>query len=418
MCVIPKASAVVLLSLAISSGCGDPEPSRLARELDHNALAAFLEASHDRSFEQACATLDQLCQTSEPACQARAFFCGPSSSVEWSCMKLHYACRDGKRERACARYRERCLIASDPDPTPEPDPTPDPTPEPAPTPDPTPEPAPTPDPTPEPAPTPDPTPEPDPTPDPTPEPDPTPDLRPEPALSSPVCVWNHAYEEFGRTDSISEIVTNARGCYVLIDPFDSSSARTAIPQIKASGNIVGCYMSVGSCEEWRDDYDETRPYCGPAYPGWDGEYFVDDPQGILPLMKARVDKMADWGCDMVEFDNMDWALTRGNSAGVEPADARAYNQAICAHVRSQGMKCMAKSTTEGAENFDGLTVESYTDDKNWWSTSEMRQMLDSGKLGIIVHYRDSDCDGVYADYQQTYGDELSFICSNRSGYEH
>lgn len=238
------------------------------------------------------------------------------------------------------------------------------------------------------------------------------------AIPQPVCAWNEAYEEYGNADSVSNILANAKNCYVLIDPFDSTAARNGIGQMKANGNIVGCYISSGSCEDWRDDYAVTKPFCGPAYPGWSGEYFVTDTQGILPLMKARIDKMAGWGCNFVEFDNMDWALSSGNIAGVSPSDAIAYNQALCAYTRSKGMKCMAKSTTEGAADFDGLTVESYTDDKNWWSTSEMKDMLAKGGIGLVVHYADSNCNGVYSSYKSTYGAKLSFICSNSSGYLH
>jgi hypothetical protein len=236
----------------------------------------------------------------------------------------------------------------------------------------------------------------------------------------PMCVWNQAYEEHGNNDSVSAILAGAKGCYVLIDPFDSSAARSGIATMKQNGNIVGCYISVGSCEDWRDDYAAMKKYCGPAYPGWEGEYFVTDTQGILPLMKARIDKMATWGCDMVEFDNMDWAYDGGNKTGVSTADAHAYVQALCSYTHSKGMKCMAKSTTEGASDFDGLTVESYTDDKNWWSSSEMKDILNTGKLGVIVHYNDSSCDKVYSDYQNSYGygSKLSFVCSDKDAYLH
>ena len=238
------------------------------------------------------------------------------------------------------------------------------------------------------------------------------------ALPQPVCVWNHAYEEHRKTDAVSAILAGARSCYVLIDPFQSASVRDAIPRFKASGNVVGCYVSVGSCEKWREDHAATKPFCGPAYPGWPGETFVTDPQGILPLIKARLDKMAGWGCDMVEFDNMDWADDAKNKARVRTEDAHAYVRAICAHTRAKGMKCMAKNTTYGTSDFDGLTVESYVRDKNWWSTRELRDTLGAGKIGVIVHYKDRACDAVYRAYKKTYGDKLSYICSTSRGYRH
>ncbi len=238
-------------------------------------------------------------------------------------------------------------------------------------------------------------------------------------IPQPICAWNQAYEEYGHADTVPAILAGAKGCYVLIDPFDSTAARSAIPQMKAAGNIVGCYISTGSCEDWRDDYAAMKSFCGPAYPGWAGEYFVTNTTGILPLMKARIDKMATWGCNFVEFDNMDWALDSGNIAGVAVADARAYNKAICAYTHSKGMKCMAKSTTDGSADFDGLTVESYVNDKNWWTASEMKAILAApNKIGLIVHYKDASCDSVRSSYQSTYGSKISFVCSDSAGYKH
>jgi endo-alpha-1,4-polygalactosaminidase (GH114 family) len=235
-------------------------------------------------------------------------------------------------------------------------------------------------------------------------------------LPQPVCAWNHAYEEDSHNDSIAAILAGARGCYVLIDPFESAGAREAIPRIKAAGNVVGCYVSIGSCEKWRKDYRTTKPHCGPAYPGWEGETYVIDTAGILPAIKARIDKMASWGCQMVEFDNMDWAFHHNKKITVTPDEARRYNRTVCAHTRARKMMCMAKNTTDGAEDFDGLTVESYTHDKNWWTASHLHEILAAGKLGLIVHYKDESCAKARASYRKIYGEKVSFLCSDKRRY--
>ena len=80
------------------------------------------------------------------------------------------------------------------------------------------------------------------------------------------------------------------------------------------------------------------------------------------------------------------------------------------------MMCMAKNTADGAADFDGLTVESYTHNKNWWSASHLRQMLAAGKLGLIVHYREKDCAGARASYRKIYGEKVSFLCSDKRAY--
>ena len=243
---------------------------------------------------------------------------------------------------------------------------------------------------------------------------------------SPLCVWNQAYQENYEPDSVDAILAGAQGCYVLLDPFADEDARAAIPAIAAAGNIVGCYISVGTCEDWRDDFAQMQGDCVDQQWGeWPGEYFVDTPgPGLVAAMNARIDQMAAWGCDMVEFDNMDWAYDEDYRAQygftVSEAEAEAYVQGLCASVHGQGMWCMAKSTARGAEGFEGGTFESYVDDLDWWEHAELQGFLDGGGIGLIVHYDEVDCDGVYADYQASYGDKLSFICEDPAlqGYKH
>jgi cysteinyl-tRNA synthetase, unknown class len=75
---------------------------------------------------------------------------------------------------------------------------------------------------------------------------------------------------------------------------------------------------------------------------------------------------------------------------------------------------MAKSSAQGASDFDGLTVESAPDDMDWWTPSDMTLMLSTGRIGIVVHYNETDCAGVRATYQAEYGSKLSFICEDKS----
>ena len=237
--------------------------------------------------------------------------------------------------------------------------------------------------------------------------------------AQPMCVWNQAYQDNFERDSIAEILDNARNCYVLIDPFESTAVSSAIPAIKSKGNMVSCYISAGTCEDWRDDFDLIKDYCvDEPWGEWAGEYFVDETDtGILEHMKERVDKMADWGCDIVEFDNMDWTFDndyrREYGFSATANEGIAFNHDLCDYAHSKNMGCMAKSTTRGAADFDGMTVESYQSETNWWDQYQMEAMLAEGKIGIVVHYNERDCNGVYAMYTGIYGDKLSFICEDR-----
>lgn len=240
------------------------------------------------------------------------------------------------------------------------------------------------------------------------------------------CVWNQAYQENYREDSVDEMLFGAHGCYVLIDPFGSSDARNAIATLRQNENVVGCYMSSGTCEEWRDDFEEMRDYCvSEPWEQWEGEYFVDvTDESLLALMQLRIDRLAEWGCDMVEFDNMDWAFDSENrkTYGIDASedDAMAYNGRLCEYAHRLDVGCMAKNTRRGAKEFDGGTFESYTDERDWWPHEDVAGFLAEGKLGIVVHYNEPNCDDVYADYREAYGDMLSFICEERTSqsYRH
>ncbi len=141
-------------------------------------------------------------------------------------------------------------------------------------------------------------------------------------------------------------------------------------------------------------------------------------------MKSRIDKIANWGFDWVEFDNMDWIYDADLRAiygfQVTEAEGISYYQELCEYVHSKGMKCMAKNTVENAANFDGVLYESYHDDRNWWDQSGAQSFLDEGKLVIVNHYNETNCGQVYAKYKGIYNENLSFICedANLQKYVH
>ncbi len=230
-------------------------------------------------------------------------------------------------------------------------------------------------------------------------------------------VYNQAYQENYEKDKISDIIANAHNAYVLIDPFEDTVA-ASVAAIKTNGNQVGAYISIGTGEAWRSDFTLMQPYLVSKQWGeWPDEYFVNSTTtGIIDIMKARIDKIADWGCDWVEFDNMDWIydndLRKEYGMQVTVAEGVAYYQELCNYVHQKGMKCMAKNTVENASNFDGVLYESYNDDKNWWDQSGAQSFLDAGKLVIINHYNETNCGQVYVEYKGIYNNDLSFICED------
>ena len=237
------------------------------------------------------------------------------------------------------------------------------------------------------------------------------------SLSQPFPVYNQAYQENYAADSMEEIVNNAKNAYVLVDTFGVGVVEH-IATVKANGNEVGGYISVGTGENYRDDFSALEPYLTPiAWPEWPDEFFVSETTtGILPIMQQRIDKMASIGVDWVEFDNMDWLddETRVTyNLRTTVSEAKAYINALCDYTHSKGMKCMAKNTVDGYTQFDGVLYESYHSEKNWWDNAGTRSFLSAGKPVIINHYNESNCDTVYAEYRNIYNsDKISFICED------
>jgi Tol biopolymer transport system component len=230
-------------------------------------------------------------------------------------------------------------------------------------------------------------------------------------------VYNAAYQENFEADTMEMITGRASGAYCLIDPFEGKNAES-IDAIHEKGNEVGCYISIGTGEKWREDFSSMAPYLvATPWSEWEDEYFVKyTDTGIIPVMKARIDLMAKWHCDWVEFDNMDWAFDESNrnryGIQVTEDEAAAYFRELCRHVHDHGMKCMAKNMVDKASEFDGVLYESYSDNPDWWDSEGTWEFLNAGKPVIINHYNETDCDRAYADYQRRYNSNISFICED------
>jgi hypothetical protein len=199
---------------------------------------------------------------------------------------------------------------------------------------------------------------------------------------------------------------------VLVDPDEMSDPAPQISQIKAD-NEVGCYMSAGTGEDWRRDYEELKP--GLAETEWDewpGEYFVANPELVLPIMLRRITRLGDLGCQWVEYDNMDWDF--------DETRRLTYAQALCDATHEADMLCMAKNSTLGVSTFDGLTLESYTYETDWWDSEEAATTIGDGKPVLIVHYDDLNCATTEATYRTKYGDSFVFLCEDPAidGYQH
>ena len=231
-------------------------------------------------------------------------------------------------------------------------------------------------------------------------------------------VWNCAYQENYKADNIDDVIANATNAYVLIDPFEKN-AYQRISEIKAMGNEVCGYISIGTGEDWRSDWNDLKPFCvSKQWSKWKGEYFVDATNtGVVDVMKARINQLATWGCDWVEFDNMDWAFDDKNrkkySITATQQDAIDYYNTLCDYAHSKGLKCQAKNTVKDGPNFDGVLYESFHKEKDWWDHDGAQSYLDAGKLVIINHYNEKQPNKVYQEYINLYNAGISYICESK-----
>lgn len=225
-----------------------------------------------------------------------------------------------------------------------------------------------------------------------------------------MCVWNQAYATpDAARDSAGVVQAEVSGCYVLVDPFDGE---IDIGAIKANNNQVACYISVGTCEAWRDDFDALKPSCSTdEWSNWEDEFGVLDTSSALPLMKARIDTAGRLGCEWVELDNMDWYDDDEIGKGVDRAAAQEYVSALCSHAQGLGMKCMAKSHVPN-DSYAGGTWETSPGNETWPDLEEVQALLSDGKPAIFFHYTEKNCTRAARRARKRYGEGLSFTCSS------
>jgi hypothetical protein len=88
-----------------------------------------------------------------------------------------------------------------------------------------------------------------------------------------------------------------------IDLFDSPAS--TIGALKAAGKTVICYFSVGTAENWRDDYSSFPDAdLGKVLPNWPNEKWIrTGSQRVRDIMSKRIQMAANKGCDAIDPDN-------------------------------------------------------------------------------------------------------------------
>ncbi|MBZ2199269.1 endo alpha-1,4 polygalactosaminidase [Occultella gossypii] len=184
-----------------------------------------------------------------------------------------------------------------------------------------------------------------------------------------------------------------------LDGADSSPSHVAA--LAESGARTICYVNAGAWEDWRDDADEfPAEVIGAAYPGWDGERFLDIRRLDLlaPLMESRLDACAADGFDAVDPDNIDSYDTE-TGFDLTRADAVTYALwwASAAHERglAVGQKNAPDLVGDLVDSFDFAVTEDCAAD-GW--CAEMSPYSDAGRPVFAIEYTDRTGSGEFAGF--------------------
>eukprot|EP01134_Creolimax_fragrantissima_P002132 CFRG2132T1 len=92
----------------------------------------------------------------------------------------------------------------------------------------------------------------------------------------------------------------------MIDIDLQTSTKSDVQKLRDAGRYVVCYISAGTAETWRPDYEELKPYTS-VKSQYDRERWMDISkwQDWKHIMKKRFDMARDFGCDGMEPDNTD-----------------------------------------------------------------------------------------------------------------
>lgn len=131
-----------------------------------------------------------------------------------------------------------------------------------------------------------------------------------------------------------------------IDPDNHSDADIAA--LTARGVTTICYVSVGTAENYRSDYEQfPDAVLGKTYGDWPDEKFLDirEIDALLPIMTARFQRCADMGFDAIEPDNMDVYI---NDSGfdISASDTIAYVSTLADIAHGMGMEIGQKNVPE------------------------------------------------------------------------
>ncbi len=198
---------------------------------------------------------------------------------------------------------------------------------------------------------------------------------------------------------VKDVIDDSRVYYF------SSSVSTSPYRNKLKNKIFIGYLSIGSSENWRDDYEQLKKYNYKKYANWSGEYWLDISKWreYLPVMHARIDKLKSNGFDCLYLDNVSsWKYSSTIEEMVK------YLEAVSSYAHFYGMCIGINGGYDVADKvvstYDFLIVE------NPQKYKELHYYDSFVKAGKPVHnlvYDSKDCYKIPGHQVQQYDLELT-----------
>ena len=146
-----------------------------------------------------------------------------------------------------------------------------------------------------------------------------------------------------------------------VDGFETTAAQ--VSALHGEGRRVVCYLSVGTAESWRPDYESfPKSVLGRRDGSWQGERWIDIRRlsVIEPIMQARFRMCAQKGFDAVEPDNIE-AFANSSGFPITAAQQLTYNLWVAQAVHALGMAVLQKNDAQQSAqqqpHFDGALTE-------------------------------------------------------------
>ncbi|KAK2059831.1 endo alpha-1,4 polygalactosaminidase precursor [Colletotrichum caudatum] len=234
-----------------------------------------------------------------------------------------------------------------------------------------------------------------------------------------------------KAESVADVVP-AEAAVWDIDLQHAVDHDNIIPTLKSAGKIVICYFNGGAVQDWDQDLDAfpADVIGSPLNPPYTDERYLDiRDTRVVDLMKRRLERAADIGCDGVDPDNIDaWAENGDDPTGfgLAPSDYAAYIISLAAHAQTLtttssrplllGQKNAPAIASDLSSVVDFAVLETClgtrTSDEVEPFCEEFRPYVEAGKPVFQIEYPTSVRDDAEIDKE-----DYNYFCVNKNGNE-